>query len=173
MDSTCFRYCQKIVARALPWPARPVVLKSTGTATSTRGPQSHSTDQSADFGPSQALKLGHNAVGGVYRAHVLTEGTGLVSIRRSRPATSVVVALAGVAPVAQAAVHSCLAEGHYYSEGTRVESYRVTGVRTRTAVPVYVICRGGKWVWPSTNEPVERQRKQGMPRRRDPQPWWT
>src|SRR5215831_16144570 len=44
--------------------------------------------------------------------------------------------------VAQAEGWSCEAEGHYHREGTRVESFRVTGGRTRTVVPVYVVCRG-------------------------------
>lgn len=59
----------------------------------------------------------------------------------------------------QTKAETCIAEGRQYPEGARVESYRITGVRTRTAVPVYVVCRGTTWVWPSTNEPVVRQRK--------------
>ena len=52
----------------------------------------------------------------------------------------------------------CSAQGRLYAEGAQVEAYRVTGVRTRTAVPVYVVCRGTLWVWPSTGEPVIRVR---------------
>jgi hypothetical protein len=62
-------------------------------------------------------------------------------------------------PVAQAEGRSCEAEGHYYREGTRVESFRVTGVRTRTVIPVYVACRGGLWVWPSNGAPVALQQR--------------
>jgi len=61
--------------------------------------------------------------------------------------------------VAQAEGWSCEAEGHYHREGTRVESFRVTGGRTRTVVPVYVVCRGGLYVWPGNGEPVARQRR--------------
>jgi hypothetical protein len=53
---------------------------------------------------------------------------------------------------------ACSAQGRPYPQGAQVEAYRVTGVRTRTAVPVYVVCRGGVWVWPSTGIAVVRVR---------------
>jgi hypothetical protein len=55
-----------------------------------------------------------------------------------------------------AAEGGCIAEGRKYAEGAQVEAYRVTGRRTRTAVPVYVVCRGATWIWPGTGMPVAR-----------------
>ena len=54
----------------------------------------------------------------------------------------------------------CVAEGRNYPEGVKIESYLVTGVRTRTVVPIYIVCRGGTWIWPGTNEPVQPVRKE-------------
>jgi hypothetical protein len=48
----------------------------------------------------------------------------------------------------------CVAEGRKHPEGARIEAHRVTGLRTRTAVPVFVECRGGTWIWPGTGMPV-------------------
>ena len=78
----------------------------------------------------------------------------MASVTRSKPA--VWVGLAGLVAMSSssAAAGGCIAEGRQYPEGARVEIYRVTGRRTRTAVPVFVVCRGGAWIWPRTGVPV-------------------
>jgi hypothetical protein len=50
----------------------------------------------------------------------------------------------------------CKVNGRKYPDGARIESHLVTGVRSRTAVPVYVVCRDKIWVWPSTGDAVIR-----------------
>jgi hypothetical protein len=89
----------------------------------------------------------------------VAECSGALPHSRWRIALLMAASLVLHGPVAQAEGQCCKAEGHYHREGTRVESFRVTGVRTRTVIPVYVVCRGGLWIWPSNGEPVARQRR--------------
>jgi hypothetical protein len=69
-----------------------------------------------------------------------------------------IVLTALLAPASVAEANVCAAGRDKYPEGARIEAYRVTGVRTRTPVAVYVLCRNGRWVWPSTGEVVTRVR---------------
>jgi hypothetical protein len=62
--------------------------------------------------------------------------------------------LAGVCLSPAWGAEGCIAQVHRYPEGARIEAHLVTGIKTRTAVPVYVVCRGGIWVWPGTGKPV-------------------
>jgi hypothetical protein len=73
-----------------------------------------------------------------------------------RAAFFAVFAAALASSAATSGSGDCEAEGREYPDGARIQSYRVTGIRTRTAVPVYVVCRGGSWIWPGTGEPVAR-----------------
>ena len=95
--------------------------------------------------------------------------SGVIMASKRLPTVSARMAIAVVCThvsTAEAAGGGCQAEGREYVEGTQIETYRVTGMRTRTAVPVYVICRHGQWVWPGTNDAVV-QRK-GPAKKREP-----
>jgi hypothetical protein len=80
-----------------------------------------------------------------------------VRMRTVSPTLAIAVVFTHVA-TSQAIGEGCRVEGREYVEGTQIEAYRITGMRTRTAVPVYVICRHGQWVWPGTNEAVVQKK---------------
>jgi hypothetical protein len=78
--------------------------------------------------------------------------------RVERPCLGLAMVAVLLAPPSAAQANGCAAGDHKYPEAARVEAYRVTGTRTRTPVPVYVVCRAGTWVWRSTGEAVTRIR---------------
>jgi hypothetical protein len=48
--------------------------------------------------------------------------------------------------VAVAGAGCVTAQGVIYSEGARIPLHLATGYQTRTAVPVYAVCRNGRWI---------------------------